>query len=897
MPPVRFVTALLRGLVDAPFADAVVGDLVEERGRRARLGHPVRAGFWFWRSVAGVLLYTAATVIFRSVRRAGRSFLHMDRWQSDVRMAFRSFRDAPATTAVAIAVLTLGIGASTAIFSIVDAVALRGLPFDRSDQLVAVSETFNGAKTLHQVFSSDVFLAWRLDHDAFAGLSAVVDGDLNVMRDGASAPAVLHAEWVNAAFFDVLRAQPLAGRAFTSDDEAAGRSDVAIISYGLWQRRFGGANVLGRRLRTPDRTFTIVGVMPAAFAYPVAAIDPTDVWTPYVVGSAEGRSPGGASYHGGSYRLETIGRLRDGVSIAEAQTHMNQITARLAAATPERFTNGRRALVEPLQGSIVADVRSWMLVLAGAVACVLLLACANVANLMLVRAGARKHELGVRAALGATRWDIARPLLVESLLLSAAGAALGVLVAFGGVAVLRAAVPASVPRAAAIAVNLRVLAAAGALTIATGVLCSLAPMIQFSRPETRELLKDSGRTHTRGSTRWLGPSLIVAEVALAVVLTVGAALFIASFDRVTSVDLGLDVHDVVTVDVHTWTDRSDPHKALAHMAENTRRLIRVADQVAALPGVESAALFAGFAPLSGATRVMSTPFTIPGRQLPRYSNIYNSIVSPDYFRVLRIPVLRGRAFTPDDADGPPVLILDAVAARKYFGALDAAIGQIVNCGACGTAPATIVGVVGDVRPRGPEEPADVMAYVPFAHTQMAEMATLMLRTTNAARIAPAIRQAIWTEFPDLGLPEVRTLDDELHAYTAPREFNMFVLGIFGVLGLVIASVGLYGVMTAHVAQRTTEIGIRLALGAQPRRVLRHIVGRAAIYLAAGLAIGLPAAWLLSGLVRAFLFETAPTDAHAYAASAGLLIAAGLLAALAPALRAARVDPVVALRRE
>jgi predicted permease len=365
---------------------------------------------------------------------------------------------------------------------------------------------------------------------------------------------------------------------------------------------------------------------------------------------------------------------------------------------------------------------------------------------------------------------------------------------------------------------------------------------------------------------------------------------------VTSVDIGLDVRNVVTVDMHPWPDYSAPPDVMGREAESTRRLERIAAEVAALPGVEGAALFQGFAPLSGATRAMSTGFTVPGRQSANRT-ILTGFVSSSYFTILGIPVLRGRAFTPDDADGPPVTILDASAARAYFGSADAAIGQIVQCGACGMAPATIVGVVGDVRPRGPEVPPEAMAYVPFARARDANTATLMLRTADVAPIAPAIRQAIWTEFPDLGVPDMRTLADELHVYTAPREFNMLVLGVFGVLGLVIASVGLYGVMAAHVAQRTTEIGIRLALGAQPGRVLRHVVGRATIYLLGGLIVGLPAAWALSSLVRAFLFETAPTDVRIYAVSTCVLIAAGLLAALAPALRAARVDPVIALRRE
>jgi putative ABC transport system permease protein len=887
------LAAALRRLVDAPFADAVVGDLLEERARRARTGRPRRAHLWFLRALVAVTLYTAAAALAAAIRHPARRTSTMDRWMSDLRSAVRSLRAAPSFTVVALAVLTLGIGASTAIFSVVDAVVLRGLPFDGSHRLVAVSDTFKGTEPRHQLFTPAIFLDWRARQDVFTGLAAVADEDLNVDREGSVDPVILHGQRVSAAFFDILHVRPLVGRTFTADDEVDGRDDVAVISDGLRQRRFGSANAIGQRLHTPNRTIEIVGVMPRGFEYPAAAAQPTDIWTPYVVTTAERERRGGAGY-----RLEVIGRLRDGVSIEAAQARMDQISATLAAQFPDSFKSGRGALVEPLQGALSGGVRSWMLLLLGAVACVLLIACANVANLTLVRAGTRTHERGVRAALGATRWDLARPLLVESLLLAAVGAVLGVLLAYRGVDVLRAAIPPGVPRATAIAVNLRVLGAAGITALGTGLFFGLVPVLQFSRPNTGELLKDGGRATTAGvRRRWVGPALIVAEMALAVVLTVGAGLFIASFSRVAAIDIGLDVTDVSTVAVHPWIDRAMPEGRTARIDQGVRQVERIVQRVATLPGISAAAAISGVAPLSGATGTTATPFSIPGRTLA-HRGIPFAAVSPDYFRVLRVPVLRGRAFTAGDREGAQaVVLLNATAASTYFGSVEAAVGQTVTCGACGRTPAVVVGVVGDIRLRGPEAGAEAMLYAPFARGRSPESAVLLLRAATAAPLQPAIRQAVWTEFPDLGLANVRTLDSALHDYTARREFNMLLLGLFGLLGLVIASVGLYGVMASHVTQRTQEIGIRMALGALPGRMLRSVLGRATVYLTCGLALGLAGAWMLSGLVASFLFQIEPTAPRVYAAGAGVLVLVGLVAALVPALRAARVDPLAALRAE
>src|SRR5687767_3416284 len=494
-----------------------------------------------------------------STKEAARDVrtLSLDLIWRDVRHAVRALRAAPGFTVIALIILTLSIGATTAIFSVVDAVVLRGLPFDESDRLVAVGEenTQDPANDPQNRVAPQNFLDWRAQQDVFTGLAAVRDVTISLKREGHGEPETLRAQWVTADFFPVLRVTPLIGRAFTSENEVNGRARVAIISYSVWQRRFAGASdVLSRKLPGVLVDFEIVGVMPPGFVYPVGASEPAEIWVPYVFSEEEhirGNSFG--------YNLQVIGRLRNDVSLERAQAQMDQITAGLAAETPRWFTD-RVAKVEPLHEYFTRGVRTWMLMLLAAVAFVMLIACVNLANLMLVRATARARELGVRSALGASRWDLARALLIESLMLSLLGAALGIGVAALGVDVLRSAMPAEVPRIAAIAVDLRVLAVTALVAIATGMIFGTAPVLQFSRVTDSGVLNQRERASTadNGAQR-LRSVLVVSQVALAVILLVGSGLFLASFARVTSVDLGVNHRDVLTVHIRPLVGQKEAY--------------------------------------------------------------------------------------------------------------------------------------------------------------------------------------------------------------------------------------------------------------------------------------------------------------------------------------------------
>jgi len=537
-----------------------------------------------------------------------------------------------------------------------------------------------------------------------------------------------------------------------------------------------------------------------------------------------------------------------------------------------------------------------MLMLLGAVALVLLIACANVANLMLARATLRSHELGIRAALGASRWRLLRALLVESVVLSVAGAAIGVLLAYGGVQVLRAWLPSSLPRISAIAIDLRVLGAASAAAFLTGILFGIAPALESSRPELATALKEAGRSTTAGAAgQRLRNGLVVAEVALAVVLLVGAGLFIGSFRKLVNVDPGFDYHGVLALDVGVRV-HATTSEGWREAAKRGRPYIeQMLDAVRRVPGVEIAGAVNGGLPLTG--NWSRTGVELPGRPELRGDDdsIDRRTVSPDYLTTLRISLIRGRYLTDQDREGsPPVAVINRVAARKYWPDQDA-IGQRVKING---RERTVVGIVGDIRHLGPEMPLRQECYIPLGQDDPMN-ATLAIRTKgDPLTVLPAVKAAIWSVNREQRLTaDTMTLEGHMDRLIAQRRFNMALLALFGALGLVIAAAGIYGVMGYVVAQRTSEIGVRMALGATPANVLSMVLRKAVLLIAAGLAIGSSGAWYLSKGVKTFLFQVEPADIGVFTLALATLAAAGLLASAIPARRAAGVDPLVALRHE
>lgn len=805
-----------------------------------------------------------------------------------MRHILRSLRATPSFTLVALATLTLAIGATTAVFSIVDAVLLRALPFPRAERLVALGEASRervSAREENRVAPQN-FLDWRERQTAFTGIAAIGYASVSLKADGDSEPETLTAQAVTSEFFPVLGVAPLAGRTFTLENERPPNARVAVISYRLWQRRFGGdPNIVGRHLRGQTADIEILGVMPPSFAYPVGAPRPTDVWLPNVF-----RDDDRVRGNDFSYRLQVIGRLKDGVTAEAAQAEMDRITAGLAAETPRWFID-RVAKVEPLRDYLTRGVRMWMLLLLAAVGCVLLIACVNLANLMLVRASVRQRELLIRSALGASRWDLTRAVLSESLLLSLTGAALGALTAWFAVEVFRSAIPAEVPRAAAIAVDLRVLAATVAIAVAAGLFMGFAPVAQFWRPASPISLLQSARGQTAApSHRWLRGTFVIVEVALATVLLIGAGLFLASFARVSRVDLGFDPNDVLTVRVRPYGLGEDPRvAAVRHLMLHQQ----VLGEVQRLPGIASAAIVNAGLPLRGDFRTIA--IAIPGRSLPADEDIDYNAVSPGFFETMRIPLLRGRLFTDADRQGgEPVMLINDAVARAYFPGEDPVGRTITFLG-----QRRIIGVVGSIRHEGPEAALRTQGFIPIAQSESNGVTVLarLRPRVGPGDVLPAIKARIWTRFPGLALPDIETLEQYLRDLTAERRFNMLILTLFGLLGAVIACVGIYGVIAYVVTLRTPEIGIRAALGAAPAAILWSVLRMAVFYLAAGLAIGLPVAWSLGAFVSGFLFEVRARDPWIYASVAAVLVATGLLAAVVPARRAARVDPLIALRLE
>jgi predicted permease len=812
--------------------------------------------------------------------------------RDDLLGAVRSLRSNRGFTIAALIVLTLGIGATTAIFSVVDAVVLRGLPFDEHDRLVAVGQRTavapaSGAlrrdPALLMFVAPQNYRDWAARQQVFESMAAIASGWLTLRLPGVE-PESLVPQRVTADFFKVLRVSPALGRTFTVEHETAGADRVAVLSDGLWRRRFGAdPQIVGRVIplelleggRGADDGYEVIGVMPPDFSYPVGAARPTDIWIPYVVPEADRiRDPARMATY-----LQVIARLKADVPLVQAQAQMDQIAGALERAHP-LWNKGSRIGVRPLVDHFVgAQIRSWLLMLLAAVALLLLISCANIASLLLARATVRHRDLAVRAALGAGRWRLVRLQLAESLVLSAAGAAAGVVLAWWAVDVLRAAMPDGVPRVATIALDLRVLAAAVAVSVATGLLSGIGPALQLARPDLTRAMRDGGRSGDSPLRQRLRNGLVVAEVSLAVVLLVGAALFIGSFVALMRIDPGFDTSNVLTAQISPRVTMSAPE-------DRTAALTEVVDRVGSVPGVEHAAMLLGQLPLTDGIR--STSFPLPDGTIARLSI---KSVSPAYHAVLRIPLRRGRLFTAADRPGaPPVIILNEAAVAAYLPGEDP-IGRTFGGGA------TIVGVVGDVRQNGVERDVMPEMYSPLAQGR-ASGAELLVRTSGDPYDSlRAIRAAIFEMLPDVPLRNVTTIEEMFSRRLAQRRLTMLLLGLFGLLGLTIAGAGLYGLMAFVVSQRTREIGVRMALGASRGRVVGTVVVHALALVAVGVALGSSLAWYLSGTARAFLFGIAPTDPRAFAAAAISLLAAAAVATIVPAWRAASVDPVAALRAE
>jgi putative ABC transport system permease protein len=808
---------------------------------------------------------------------------------TDVRDAVRSLRHAPAFTTVAIGVLALGIGAGTTIFSVVDAVVLRGLPFNRHDRIVAIVE-HNPKRQVAGSTMPQIYLDWRDRQQSFLHLAATnrVQYRLRNADGGLDNARVLR---VTRNFFSVLQVEPALGRPFTADDEIDGRHRHAILSHPFWQRYFGGAaDVIGRTIELNGEHWDVAGVMPRGFSYPVGSAQPIEIFTPLAFRAQDRVRAGGRSY-----QYAIVGRLKDGVSLDQARDDMRRVAQAVDAAHPgwNTLNPGGQVQLLTLHELMVGRVRTWMLMLLGSVGLLLVIACANVANLMLARATVRAREMGLRAALGASRWRLTRGLLVEGLLLSLAAAAIGLILSVWAVQLLTVWMPDGIPRVADIAIDRRVLFATIAAATLTGTIFGIVPAWPGVRLDLTSALRAGGRSATAGAAaRRLRSALVVVEMAVAVVLVVGAGLFTASFVNVTRVDPGFDYRGVLAVGVGVRIDSGRFQDAVAQGRPYVERMLQA---VRAIPGIGTVGAVSGGLPLSGGRVTMRVE--LPGRPALAGDDaeMDTRVVTPEYLPLLRVPLVRGRYLSSDDRDGtPPVMLVNQTAARRYWPGGDA-LGQRVGLEG---KERTVVGIVGDIRDAGPEVPPQQEAYVPLAQDQVLQ-ATLVMRPNGDPALAlPAVKAAIWSVNRDQILYTDRvTLDAYMDGLIAQRRFNMALLALFGLLGLVISAVGIYGVMAYVVSQRTREIGVRMALGASRATVIRMVLASSGTLVAVGLAAGTLAAWYLCRVAGTFLFQLDAHDPRAFAGAIASLASAALLATVIPARRAAGVDPMVALRSE
>jgi putative ABC transport system permease protein len=807
----------------------------------------------------------------------------MDTLLQDIRFGVRMLFKSPGFTAVAIISLALGIGANTTVFSVINAVLLKTLPYRNPESIVLVwGEDKAGGSSRGQMSATDV-ADYRARKHVFEEITTY--SDFRPVFSGNGEPERIPGAQVGDGFFTVMHAQPLLGRVFTGEEQMDGKDLVVVLGYGLWQRRFGGdPNIVGQTIKLSARTYTVVGVMPADFeSLPVGLLNwRAEFYRPV------GEQP--SEKDRSSRHLRAIARLKPGVTLEQAQTEMNLIARQLAQEHPNDNANSGVHLVT-LREDLVGRLRPALLMMFGAVAFVLLIACANVGNLLLARSTARHKEIAIRAALGAGRDRLVRQFLTESLMLALAGGALGILGAVWGTTLIETAAAKLLPILDHIAIDRTVLFFTATVSVLTGVLFGIVPAWRAARPNLNETLSDGGRQSGAASTRSsLRSILVVAEVALALILLICAGLLIKTVVRLRSVDPGFKPDRLVTMNV--WL----PSAKYPKNADGVPFFNRMLERIQAIPGVEAAAV-TSVLPVSANFDRRTIEVEGQPQKPGEYPDVDNYMVSPDYLRAMSIPLLRGRTLTAQDTEDTALVVLVSETMARKLWPGDDAIGKRVrfyNSSGEQRPWRTVVGIVQDVKQYGLDKPAPTAMYETLAQFPTTAVTLVVRSAVEPTTMIAAIRREILALDKDQAVFNIETMEQLVSDSMSLRRFSMFLLGVFAALALVLAAIGIYGVLAQSVSQRTHEIGIRMALGAQTRDVLQLIVRQGMSLTVIGVVIGLAGAFGLTRLLGSLLFGVGATDPATFLWIAVLLASVSFFACYIPARRAARLDPIKAL---
>jgi putative ABC transport system permease protein len=807
----------------------------------------------------------------------------------DLRFGIRMLAKRPSLTAIAIVTLALGIGANSAIFSVINAALFRALPYPREEQLVLIREKKSGEEErLGNAASFLNFQDWQAQNQSFQSMAIFQTDEATLTGEGE--PARVNVVVASSDIFKVMGVQPMLGRGFKSEEDLPGAAEglnPIILSYDSWQKRFeADRKIVGRKVTLDNEAFQVVGVMPANI-FPLQT-EPIDFW----ITTAYGGDPKKQGSMNGSrgYRayIAVIARMKDNVTLTQAQAEMTALSRGLAEKFPVNNKAYETSVVQ-VRELLVGKAKPLLFLLLGIVGAVLLIACANVANLLLARATTRQREMAIRAVLGASRWQIMRQLLSESLLLAMVGGGLGLVLSLWGVDLLVAALPADVPRITGLASDWRVLLFTFAAAVLTGVLCGLAPALNSSRQDLSEAMKEGGRSATPARGR-LRNVLVVGQIAVALILLVGAGLLLKSFWLLQRVDPGFDYRNIWTAKV-VLSDERYKDAAAAQSFYNS-----LLTNSKALPGVAQASL-AQSIPLTGNDN--GTGFDILSRPAAKgqESEARLRFIGLNYFATINVPKLNGRDFTDrDDANAPPVMMVNEAFARQYFRG-ENPLGQKLQLGWGGDAPKEIIGIVGNVRHRGLDDQPRPEMYVPHAQFNTMDMTLLVKANTKPEALTQLITAEVRKLDPNLPVTDIKTLDQYRSDTVALPRFNLLVLSLFAGLALALTIIGLYGVISYAVTQRTNEIGVRMALGAQPLDILRLILQQGMGLVFIGVALGLAGAWAVTRVMGSLLYEVSASDPLTFFSVALLLTLIALLASFIPAYRATKVDPVIALRYE